>query len=145
MTPHNLTKEQNERFEEKFDKMFELCWEIEKLPASEQQTKVVEMAREIRKELQDFWEYVKETHQNELSLARTELIKEIEVICDEQTMPRIWNLDKEQIEKFIKISPAYEPERGEEYQVGFVRGETWGALKIKNTFLSKLKQHHERT
>ena len=53
---------------------------------------------------------------------KEEIIKIIERVCDEQTMPRVWNLDKERIDKFIKTLPVYEPKKGEEYQVGFVRG-----------------------
>ena len=70
------------------------------------------------------------------------MVKEIKKVigetCDEQTMPRVWNLDEETIKKFIKIFPSYEPKAGEEYQVGIVRGETWGALKIKLSLLAKL-------
>ena len=69
---------------------------------------------------------------------KDEIIKIIERVCDEQTMPKVWNLDKEQIEKFIKTLPVYEPKKGEEYQVGFVRGETWGALKIKLKLLEEI-------
>lgn len=35
-------------------KALELCWEIEKLPASEQQTKISQMANELRKEIENF-------------------------------------------------------------------------------------------
>jgi len=71
---------------------------------------------------------------------KEEIIKIIERVCNEQTMPRVWNLDKEQIEKFIKTLPVYEPKEGEEYQVGFVRGETWGALKIKLKLLEEIRR-----
>ena len=66
---------------------------------------------------------------------KEKILEEIEKIiktkCDEKIMPRIWNLDKDTIEKFIKVFPFYEPKSEEEYQVGFIRGETWGALKLK--------------
>lgn len=65
--------------------------------------------------------------------------KIIKETCDEQTMPRIWNLNKDLIDRFIKTLPVYEPKSGEEYQVGLVRGETWGALKIKIELQSKIK------
>ena len=65
-----------------------------------------------------------------------EIIKET---CDEKTMPRICNLDKDTIEEYIKTMPVYAPKIGEEYEVGFVRGETWGAFKIKKELLEKLK------
>ena len=72
-------------------------------------------------------------------MTKEEIIKVIEETCNEKTMPRIWDLDKETIDKFIKTFPNYMPKQGEEYQVGFVRGETWGALKIKMELIEKIK------
>ena len=69
---------------------------------------------------------------------REEIIKIIERVCNEQTMPRVWDLNKEQIDEIIKTLPVYEPKEGEEYQVGFARGETWGALKIKLKLLGEI-------
>ena len=75
---------------------------------------------------------------------REEIIKIIERVCNEQTMPRVWNLNKEQIDKFIKTLPVYEPKEGEEYQVGFARGETWGAIKIKRELLKEIEKIKEQ-
>jgi hypothetical protein len=93
-----------------------------------------------------------------LEKERTRLMEEVEKVCDEETMDRIWKSDKQA--KYI--APNYEPHcatfsvntpydkkygemiadeiRCEMYECGFVRGETWGAQKIKRALVELLNK-----
>ena len=75
-----------------------------------------------------------------MTIGETEkLIRNIELICEEQAIPRIWNLDEKTIEKYNKTNPAYKPKSGEEYEVGFVRGETWRAIKLQKELIKMIE------
>lgn len=75
----------NESWEKEFQKeMMLLCWEIEKLPASEQQTKVVILAGKIKDNLKKFFG----EQSTLLSTARQEERERCVKIAEERIMRR---------------------------------------------------------
>lgn len=137
-----------ENWREDFDKRFPpsfISWPSEGKPIEEREYIELSSYAVPSKSIKAFIESL-------LAASDKEWAEKIEKACDEQTMERIWNLDGATVSKYIH--PDYKPHcmpyrpsskkeyedllaKGscEMYQVGFVRGETWGAQKLKRTLL----------